>query len=218
MRITIVYDNEAKEPLRKGWGFSCFINTGEKKILFDTGWDGCALRHNLSELNIPAEDLDILVLSHQHWDHIGGLPVILNSSRNIEVFVPASFSAKLKTEIASHSNLQEVTEKCRICNNVFSTGELGNDPKEQSLMLETANGIYIITGCAHPGLEAIIGEAASEGEVRGIIGGLHDSREYDLLEGLELIGAGHCTSCIETIRNRSPDTFVPIEAGYVINI
>jgi 7,8-dihydropterin-6-yl-methyl-4-(beta-D-ribofuranosyl)aminobenzene 5'-phosphate synthase len=218
MKVTIVYDNEAKEPLRKGWGFSCFIETGDRKILFDTGWDGCALRHNLSTLNIPVEDIDILVLSHQHWDHIGGLPLILNNNRDLEVFVPASFSEKLKNEISAHSTLHEITEKCRICNNVFSTGELGDGPKEQSLMLKTETGIYVITGCAHPGLESIMGTAASEGEVCGIIGGLHDSKEYDLLEGLKLIGAGHCTSSIDTIRARFPDTFVPISAGSVFKI
>lgn len=213
MNVTIVYDNEAKEGLQKGWGFSCYIQTEDSKILFDTGWDGCALKQNLSALNIPIEDIDILVLSHQHWDHIGGVPEILNANNNLDVYVPASFSEKLKNEIATHSTLHEVTEKCRICNNVFSTGELGNNPKEQSLILETDNGIYVITGCAHPGLETIIGTAASTGDVRGIIGGLHDSQEYDLLDGLEFIGAGHCTSNIETIRTRFPNTFVPIAAG-----
>ncbi|WP_135610757.1 MBL fold metallo-hydrolase [Methanococcoides sp. AM1] len=213
MEITIVYDNEAKPGLKKGWGFSCYIKTEDRKILFDTGWDGCALQSNLSALNIPVEDIDILVLSHQHWDHIGGIPEILNANSDIDVYIPASFSEKLKNEIASHSTLHEITERSRICNNVFSTGELGNSPKEQSLMLKTDTGIYVITGCAHPGLEAIIGAAAAEGNVRGIIGGLHDSQEYDLLNGLEFIGAGHCTSNIATIRTRFPNSFVPIEAG-----
>ncbi|WP_445474163.1 MBL fold metallo-hydrolase [Methanococcoides methylutens] len=217
MQITIVYDNEAKAGLKKGWGFSCFIETEDRKILFDTGWDGCALKQNLSSLKIAIEDIDILVLSHQHWDHIGGVPEILNASSDLEVYVPASFSEKLKNEIAAHSTLHEIIEKCRICNNVFSTGELGNSPKEQSLILETGNGIYIVTGCAHPGLEAIMGVAASEGDVRGIIGGLHDSQEYDLLNGLEFIGAGHCTSNIDAIMTRFPDTFIPIAAGSRFN-
>lgn len=213
MEITIVYDNEAKEGLRKGWGFSCFIETEDRKILFDTGWGGCTLKHNLSALNIQIEDIDILVLSHQHWDHIGGVPEILDTNNDLDVYAPASFSEKLKKEMADRSTLHEVTEKCTICNNVFSTGELGNKPKEQSLMLKTGSGIHIITGCAHPGLETIIGTASSEGDVRGIIGGLHDNREYDLLERLDFIGAGHCTSNIDVIRTRFPDTFMPIAAG-----
>ncbi|WP_052402707.1 MBL fold metallo-hydrolase [Methanococcoides methylutens] len=213
MEITIVYDNEAKTGLKKGWGFSCYIETEDRKILFDTGWNGCALRNNLSTLNIPIEDIDILVLSHQHWDHIGGVPEILDANPDLDIYAPASFSEKLKNEMSAHSTLHEITEKCRICNNVFSTGELGNGPKEQSLILKTDTGIYAITGCAHPGLEAIVGAAAAEGDVHGIIGGLHDSQEYNMLNGLKFIGAGHCTSNIDTIRTRFPNAFVPIAAG-----
>ncbi|MGM0770913.1 MAG: MBL fold metallo-hydrolase [Halobacteriota archaeon] len=218
MKITIVYDNEGEYPFRKGWGFSCFIETDDRKILFDTGWDGCALRHNLSVLKIPIDEIDILVLSHQHWDHIGGLPVMLNSNNHLDVYVPESFSEKLKNEIRTYSTLHEITERCRICNNVYSTGELGDDPKEQSLMLRTENGIFVITGCAHPGLKAIVGAATSKGKVCGILGGLHGSTEYELLDGLNFIGAGHCTSNIETIKDLFPNTFVPIEAGYSIEI
>jgi len=37
MDIKILFDNEALDGFKKGWGFSCLIETAEKKILFDTG-------------------------------------------------------------------------------------------------------------------------------------------------------------------------------------
>jgi len=42
MKITIIYDNDAEEGFRAGWGFSCLVE-GEKNILFDTGADGPTL-------------------------------------------------------------------------------------------------------------------------------------------------------------------------------
>ncbi len=218
--VTIVYDNEAdtrKYPgLNSGWGFSCLIDTGNEKILFDTGWDGHCLLKNLDILDIDVSGIDILVLSHQHWDHIGGLADVINLNPGMEVFVPASFSANLKQEIAKKGNLHEVTQGCRICDNVLSTGELGDSIKEQSLILNTSKGPFIITGCAHPGLKAIIGSAQEK--VRGIMGGLHGSEEYELMEGMELIGAGHCTSHKEHIRERFPNRFLDIKAGLYLKL
>ena len=72
MKITIVYDNNAQEGLKCGWGFSCLIETGTNNILFDTGWDGHLLLENMEKLGIDPQIIDTLVLSHQHWDHIGG--------------------------------------------------------------------------------------------------------------------------------------------------
>ena len=38
--FTVVYDNNGYDPaLRTAWGFSCWVETGEATILFDTGGD-----------------------------------------------------------------------------------------------------------------------------------------------------------------------------------
>ena len=44
MRLKILYDNDAKEGFRRGWGFSCLVN---EKILFDTGADLNTLLFNI---------------------------------------------------------------------------------------------------------------------------------------------------------------------------
>jgi 7,8-dihydropterin-6-yl-methyl-4-(beta-D-ribofuranosyl)aminobenzene 5'-phosphate synthase len=53
-------------------GLSFFIETAEKKILFDTGLSGLFLT-NAEKMGISLRDLDFLILSHGHIDHTGGL-------------------------------------------------------------------------------------------------------------------------------------------------
>ncbi|KAF5436411.1 7,8-dihydropterin-6-yl-methyl-4-(beta-D-ribofuranosyl)aminobenzene 5'-phosphate synthase, partial [Candidatus Methanophagaceae archaeon] len=64
MKLRIVYDNEAKEGLKCDWGFSCLIETGNRKLLFDTGASGAILSQNMGQLGIEKEELEFIVLSH----------------------------------------------------------------------------------------------------------------------------------------------------------
>lgn len=88
-RITILVDNTIMELIPNGQfftrlsrpnnsficehGFSALIETDDKKILVDAGATGIAVIHNLRLLGIEPEDIDIIVLSHGHNDHTGGL-------------------------------------------------------------------------------------------------------------------------------------------------
>jgi len=54
-------------------GFSALIEVEGKKILLDTGSTGIAVTHNLKLLGIKPEDIDMVVVSHGHNDHTGGL-------------------------------------------------------------------------------------------------------------------------------------------------
>ncbi len=219
--LRIVCDNEAEEGFISGWGFSCLIDTGETKILFDTGWDGCALLHNLKEAHISPEEIGKVVLSHQHWDHIGGLSVLLNANPDMEVYVPASFSKRLKDEISKRARLVEVSEAAEICHNIYTTGELDTGVKgmkEQSLVVDSGRELYIVTGCSHPGLTRIMNAASHFGTVAGIVGGLHGSTEYEVLEGMTLIAACHCTVHKEEIAMRFPAAYRSVGAGWSINL
>ncbi|HJH30862.1 MAG TPA: MBL fold metallo-hydrolase [Methanosarcinaceae archaeon] len=221
LNVTIVYDNENEDGFTGGWGFSCLIDTGETKILFDTGWDGCALLHNLKKIHISPREIGKVVLSHQHWDHIGGLPVLLEAHPGMEVYVPASFSGRLKDEISARAKLIEVSGATEICHNVYTTGELDTDTKsmkEQSLVVDSGSGLYIITGCSHPGLTGIINSASQFGTVTGIIGGLHGSTEYGVLDGMRLVAACHCTVHKEEIATKFPDAFKAVGAGWELFI
>ncbi|MCQ1535142.1 MBL fold metallo-hydrolase [Methanosarcina sp. KYL-1] len=218
IRLKVIYDNEAKPGFTGGWGFSALLETEAETLLFDTGWDGTLLLENLEKMGVSLPDVRKLVLSHQHWDHIGGLPEVLKANPGLTVYVPSSFSKNLKAEIAKRAKLVEIGEAQQISPGIRSTGELGDKIKEQSLLLDTGKGLYVLTGCAHPGLAEILGAARRFGKVRGIIGGLHDSKEFGELEGLELIAAGHCTTHKEEIKELYPAEFVEIGAGLCLEL
>ncbi len=54
-------------------GFSALIETEDAKVLVDTGATGIALEHNLRLLGLTMDDIDVVVFSHGHNDHTGGI-------------------------------------------------------------------------------------------------------------------------------------------------
>jgi 7,8-dihydropterin-6-yl-methyl-4-(beta-D-ribofuranosyl)aminobenzene 5'-phosphate synthase len=176
-----------------------------ERILFDTGGDGSILLRNMELLGIDPEDIATIVLSHEHWDHTGGLSDILRTNRDAEVYLLASFSEPFKNKIKNP--VMEVREPAEICDRVHTTGELGTSIKEQSLVLETKSGMVVITGCAHPGIKAIMDAASGFGGIYGIIGGFHGFNDYHLLNGVEFLSPCHCTQHLSEIVSRFPDTY-----------
>jgi 7,8-dihydropterin-6-yl-methyl-4-(beta-D-ribofuranosyl)aminobenzene 5'-phosphate synthase len=216
MRLRIVYDNEAKEGLESDWGFSCLIET-EEKILFDTGASGEILSHNMQRLGIRREDIEIVVLSHEHWDHIGGLGAVLHPG--VAVYVPCSFTRGTKRGIEKKAKaVVEVSGPADIVPGVHTTGELGIGIKEQSLVLETKGGVVVLTGCAHPGLETILEAAKVFGELCGAIGGFHGFGKLERLEELKMIAPCHCTVHKEEIMRMYPEKAVRCGAGEIIEV
>jgi 7,8-dihydropterin-6-yl-methyl-4-(beta-D-ribofuranosyl)aminobenzene 5'-phosphate synthase len=176
--LVIVYDNNPFDNrLRTAWGFSCLIRLPAKTILFDTGGDSPTLLHNMTELQIDAGEVDIVVLSHIHGDHVGGLSGFLEENSAVTVYLPQSFPQSFKDEVKSlGAKVEEVYEAGELFSGVYTTGELGNGTKEQSLIVTTGKGLVIITGCAHPGVANIIRVAKDvvpDGRVYLVIGGFH---------------------------------------------
>jgi len=213
MKITIVYDNEAKiVGLRQGHGFSAFIeDMGLSPLLFDTGADGSALLHNMRELNIDPQDIGIIVISHAHGDHTGGLPEILGINRTAALYLPSSFKRAFPGR-----KVTIVKRPVQICENIFSTGEL--EEVEQSLALKTNKGIFVLTGCAHPGIESIFTAAAKFGELYGIAGGFHGFHKFEAFHGLSLICPCHCTKHKQEIRDLFKHRTLACGAGLVIEL
>ncbi|MEW6557706.1 MAG: MBL fold metallo-hydrolase [Elusimicrobiota bacterium] len=203
MKIKIVYDNRSQEGFKSSWGFSCLVET-KNKVLFDTGANSETLLYNMNQLKINPEEIEIVVLSHSHWDHTGGLEGFLKSNRNKAiVYQPKAFS--------------ETTE---ICEDIYSTGALGGffSIAEQSLVVKTEKENIVVTGCAHPGLENIIDRASKLGKIYGVLGGFHGFSKLDKLEVIKFIAPCHCTQRIEEIKIRYPENFREVKAGTVIEI
>jgi len=214
MKITIIYDNEVrKASLRQGHGFSALIeDAAVPPLLFDTGSDGPALLHNMEELNIDPQDISIIVISHAHGDHTGGLSEILKINGIAELYHPSSFKRAFPRRKVTMVKGPPV----QIRENIFSTGEL--DGVEQSLALKTDRGIFVITGCAHPGMESILATAAKFGELYGIAGGFHGFHNFEAFRGLSLICPCHCTTYKQEIGNLFKDKVLECGAGLVIEL
>ena len=213
MKITIVYDNEVKYPeLKADWGFSCLIEAKDTpKILFDTGATGSILLHNMTKLDIDPATINTVVISHPHHDHAGGLPAIMEANKDIELYLPQSFTGSVLS-----MNMTKVSEPVKICPNIFSTGELGGI--EQSLVINTSKGLLVVVGCSHPGVGNILDTASRFGKVYGIVGGFHGFNEFDRLEPASLICPCHCTQYKSEIKHMFKDRCLECGAGMVIEL
>jgi len=175
--ITVVYDNNPqRQGLGTAWGFSCVITGAEKTILFDTGGDGPLLLSNMEKLAIEPNSIETIVLSHIHGDHTGGLNGFLEKNPNVTIYMPKSFPERFKDSVRGYgSKIVEVEEALKICEDVYSTGQLGTLIREQSLIIKTDNGLIVITGCAHPGIVKIVNTAKDllKGDILLVMGGFH---------------------------------------------
>lgn len=84
-KITILVDNQAGAGLVAEHGFSLWIETAERCILFDTGQGG-ALEKNADVLGIDLAETDMLVLSHGHYDHTGGVSLGLRLAAKTSLY------------------------------------------------------------------------------------------------------------------------------------
>ena len=183
--ITTVYDNNIYvEDVTSSWGFSCLIQGLEKTILFDTGGDGQILLANMRQLGLDPEKVEIIVLSHLHGDHTGGMADFIRVNSQVTVYMPESFPQHFKREVTEGgARLVTVGDSLEICPDAFLTGQMGTAILEQALILKTGQGLVIITGCAHPGIVSVV-------ETSRKIGG---KVPYLVMGGFHLFGASRST-------------------------
>lgn len=213
MKVTIISDNTVhKKGLLSEWGFSALIVVENlPNILFDTGASGSVLMYNMKKLDINPESIDSVIISHNHWDHRGGLDEFLKVNSNVKLYIPSTFANAPEAK-----EVLRVRDPVEIYENVYSTGELLNI--EQSLLVKLNKGLVVIAGCSHPGVGNILNWATNYGEPIALIGGLHGFNEFNLLRNLELIWATHCTQYKEKIKELYPEKFTIGGSGKVIQI
>jgi 7,8-dihydropterin-6-yl-methyl-4-(beta-D-ribofuranosyl)aminobenzene 5'-phosphate synthase len=78
--ITVLVENTARGAGLLGeHGLAWWIDTGAHRVLFDTG-QGMALVPNAARLGVDLTQADAIVLSHGHFDHVGGLAAALRAA------------------------------------------------------------------------------------------------------------------------------------------
>jgi 7,8-dihydropterin-6-yl-methyl-4-(beta-D-ribofuranosyl)aminobenzene 5'-phosphate synthase len=207
LQLTVVYDNHSHNPkLQTDWGFSCFVEGLEKAILFDSGADGRILLSNMEKMEIRPAAVEVVVLSHAHRDHTGGLDRLLVINPAIEVWLPHFFPADFKEAIIKRgAGVVSVEESREICEGAHTSGVIEGWIKEQSLVLETEKGLVLMTGCAHPRIVHIIARVREtfKKDIFMALGGFHlagfqDKEIKEIIRefrdsGVRRVGPAHCS-------------------------
>jgi 7,8-dihydropterin-6-yl-methyl-4-(beta-D-ribofuranosyl)aminobenzene 5'-phosphate synthase len=232
--VKVIYDNYVKvDGLKSDWGYSIVIEGLEKGILFDAGTKPDIFEYNFNKMGIDGDKIDLIVFSHEHGDHTEGLPAFLEIKKGIPVIIPFSFSDAFKSKMVSYG-LTPVLVKgpAKICENLYTSGEFPYQIPEQALVLNTKNGLVVITGCSHPGIVEMLKEikSAFNKNIYMVFGGFHllnkSEKEMDGIIseiktlGVVKCGATHCTGekQIKMIRDAFGTNFVELGVGNSILI
>ncbi|MCJ7465449.1 MAG: MBL fold metallo-hydrolase [Maribacter sp.] len=91
--LTNVYDafGKEKDGLVQDFGFSCLVEYGDLTVLFDSGTNAKIFEQNIKLLNIDLKKVDIAIVSHGHYDHIGGFDYLIALNPNVKIYLPNDF-------------------------------------------------------------------------------------------------------------------------------
>ena len=240
--ITILYDAFGKAPgMEQDWGFAALIEYGGKRILFDTGDNPDILARNAKAKAVDLSNLDFVVMSHRHGDHMGGLQYVLSVNPAVKIFAPKEnfgvygFSlpgtfyrkdeslppeqryydgnppAVMKFGSAwPKANFELVEKTTEIAPGIHLVALVSDKPttlelRELSLAIDTPEGLVLVVGCSHSGIEKLV-EAASaiDPRIHLIAGGFHlvvakDPDIENVVTALRdrfkvaYVAPGHCT-------------------------
>lgn len=233
--LTVVYNNVPYDKrLTTAWGMACLVEGTGKTVLFDTGGDGRILLDNMKVLGKDPGAVDVVVLSHIHADHTGGLDEFFKRNSKVRVFLPDSFPASFKKAVAdTGAEVVPVREAQQIAEGIHTTGQMGSLLKEQALVLDTPRRLAVVTGCSHPGVANIATRAVEVCPDRNfylITGGFHlgghsQAAIKDIIDsfrklGIQKVGPSHCTGepAMEMFRKAWGHEFVDLGCGAQITI
>lgn len=141
IKIITLSENTAGTTCIGEWGLSILIEADGMKVLFDTG-AGTAAVHNADLMGIDFSSVDVMVLSHGHYDHTGGLYEILKRSGEIDIFAHPDVWARKYGRMGNSplryvgipfvrealevmgASFKLTAEPVKISEHVFTTGEI----------------------------------------------------------------------------------------------
>ncbi len=186
MEITILADNTAGGAFLAEHGLSFLIHYKGLNLLLDTGHSDVFMQ-NAKKLNLDLQkDINMIVLSHGHWDHGDGLKFLKEKPL---ITHPLSFIKRYRKGENQNIGLQESNEKLKerfnlilsdkpfkITDNIIFLGSIPREnafeaqtttfvdknqnpdfvPDDSALVFVENNEIIIVTGCSHSGICNII--------------------------------------------------------------
>jgi 7,8-dihydropterin-6-yl-methyl-4-(beta-D-ribofuranosyl)aminobenzene 5'-phosphate synthase len=193
--LPLYEEDRANEDFEFGHGVSYLIRTDSATVLMDIGNNQAESAqlpslHNMQALGIPWEEIDTIVISHPHPDHVGGVQAWQNKTLSfgdftgdlsqMTIYAPSPVTYVGATLIHS-------SDPILISKDIGTTGAISYpevfpiflfSPKgaEQAVVINVAGkGLVMITGCGHPTMEKLVtrAEALFGGQVVGVVGGLH---------------------------------------------
>lgn len=194
LTILPLVEAEATAGLATVHGVSYLVRTDTATILLDFGMasgDGpSALESNLVALGISLESVDSFVISHPHPDHRGGgrnwvSGTFGTGSRQPDlqgkpVWVPVAMDyPDAQPQVSQDAVILAkgvATSGLVTYQEVYPLTLIHATNPEQALLVNVADhGVVLITGCGHPGLEALIhrAESVTGQKIIGVVGGLH---------------------------------------------
>ena len=232
--IITLYDNYQVNTLtRTDWGFSCLVIHGNDTILFDTGAREDIFSRNLKVLGIDIHTIQTMVISHHHGDHTGNVFNVLSQNPGMKVFLPSSLDGEYEAEIENSGGKACMKSKSkRVKNDIYLSGEMGFQIKEQALVIDTEKGLVIISGCGHPGIDRMVSciKEKFQKEVFLVMGGFHmmEASEWEAVEmaqklkalGVKKVAPSNCTGEIgmQTFKKIYQTNYIQNGTGKIIEI
>jgi 7,8-dihydropterin-6-yl-methyl-4-(beta-D-ribofuranosyl)aminobenzene 5'-phosphate synthase len=180
----------ARGDLETESGVSYLVRADATTILFDlglgrNGTQEPPLLRNMARLGIDPAEIDFVMLSHPHGDHIGGFKnqfarqAIVRQEHDPLAGKPVYTTIPLRLTQGRCTLIQAPR---LLAPGLATTGPLPRAlflmgyVQEQALVVNVkGKGLVLLVGCGHPGIEALIerAERLFPTPVYGVIGGLH---------------------------------------------
>lgn len=187
--LPVVERHTGGPGLRGEPGLSYLVKADETTLLFDTGLgtggDRTALESNAGALGVPLDNLDCVVISHLHSDHVGGPKCQYRHTFSFghQQPVPRALAAFVPTDMTHPRADVSVVDEAQVIGKgvavlpplsrvLFWLGPVA----EQALVVNLrGRGLVLISGCGHPEIERTVAAAEKvvDAPVYAVIGGLH---------------------------------------------